>query len=128
MQKLGVYTAHTLQTKKKDENIIKNLLHRSNIKQSKPELVQTLIFHAAFRCRCYNEQTAGESFAKTMPNIKVLNMNTTANYIYGAISTYASLGSRLTERTLDASHIPLASKHPNDEPPKDFCDIITNYL
>lgn len=44
----------------------------------------------------------GEYFAMLMPNVQVLNLNTTVQCIYGALSTYAKLGSKLTELTLSS--------------------------
>lgn len=106
------------------------LFHASAEPPGELKSIQSFLFDAPFPYRLAEESDVGACLANAMPNLKSLSMITSPDVIYGALFTYISLGSRLTELTLTGSY-PSSSCSPktspqHDTPPRPhFCDIIT---
>lgn len=77
-----------------------------NSSSPKLESVQTLKIEARLPWRFRSEEAGilGVLFAGAMPCVRVLDLKTSAECIYSALSTYATLGSHLTELTITSNH------------------------
>lgn len=90
--------------------------------------IRTFHFDAPFPYRLPSEPLVGSHLASSLPNLSSLSLSTSADVIYGALSTYA-LGSHLTELTLTASY-PSSAPTPRTNPQRDtpqrnhFCDVL----
>lgn len=108
------------------------LLHASAEPPGALKSVQSFLFDAPFPYRLVEESDVGACLANAMPNLKFLSMVTSPDIIYGALSAYISLGSKLTELNLTGSYPSSSSScstrtnpQTNTLPRPHFCDIIT---
>lgn len=95
-----------------------------------PKLESVREFSLAIRYR-YQPQRAeanivGEHLARAMPEVQILQLCTSSECIYGMLSTYAELGSRLTQITLTGWDVRQPS---NTRPhrPYRLCEVVPRF-